>query len=150
MFKYRNAPRDLLQGWVVVAIDDHPPAFEVIDDILSFYGADVHTAVNGQEGLELIRQLRPRFVISDVSMPVMDGWELIAEVKADPLLRQIPIIALTAHAMKGDRERAIAQGFHNYLAKPLDPFKFLSQILILLEDIEDIQHDLQQKLSQAS
>src|SRR5690606_32880896 len=97
--------RDILQGWEVVVIDDEPDSLEVASRILRFYGANVYTASNGKEGLELIRHHRPKFVISDLSMPVMDGWEMLFEIQQDRHIAQIPIIALTAHAMMGDRTR---------------------------------------------
>lgn len=129
--------RDILQGWEVVVIDDEPDSLEVASRILRFYGANVYTASNGQEGLELIRRQRPKFVISDLSMPVMDGWEMLYEIQQDRHIAQIPIIALTAHAMVGDRTRAIEAGFYNYLTKPLTPSTFMGDLLRLLLDVPD-------------
>jgi adenylate cyclase len=88
--------RDLLSGWDVVVIDDEPDSLEVASRILRHYGANVHTAVNGKEGLALIRRVRPKFVVSDLSMPVMDGWEMLYEIQQDRFVAQIPVIALTA------------------------------------------------------
>jgi CheY-like chemotaxis protein len=131
--------RDILQGWEVVVIDDEPDSLEVASRILRFYGAIVYTAANGQEGLELIRRQRPKFVISDLSMPVMDGWEMLFEIQQDRHIAQIPIIALTAHAMVGDRTRAIEAGFYNYLTKPLTASTFMGDLLRLLLDVPDFQ-----------
>jgi CheY-like chemotaxis protein len=124
-----------LRGWNIVVVDDDPDSLDVATMILEYYGANVHTATNGKEGLTLIQLVRPRFVISDLSMPMMDGWGLIEEIKRDPSLSQIPVVALTAHAMLGHREKAIAQGFHNYLTKPLTPETFMHDLLSLLIDI---------------
>ena len=129
--------RDILQGWKVVVIDDEPDSLEVASRILRFYGANVYTALNGKEGLELIRHQRPKFVISDLSMPEMDGWEMLFEIQQDRHIAQIPIIALTAHAMMGDRTRAIEAGFYNYLTKPLTPSTFMGDLLRLLLDVPD-------------
>jgi CheY-like chemotaxis protein len=129
--------RDILQGWDVVVIDDEPDSLEVATRILRFYGANVYTAPNGKDGLELIRRQHPKFIISDLSMPVMDGWEMLYEIQQDRHIAQIPIIALTAHAMMGDRARAIEAGFYNYLTKPLTPATFMGDLLRLLMDIPD-------------
>jgi two-component system cell cycle response regulator DivK len=127
--------RDILRGWNIVVVDDDPDSLDVASMILEFYGANVHSASDGKEGLALIRSIRPRFIISDLSMPMMDGWGLIDELKRDPLLAEIPVVALTAHAMMGHREKAIAKGFHNYLTKPLTPETFIHDLLSLLIDI---------------
>jgi CheY-like chemotaxis protein len=131
-------PPDLLAGWDIVVNDDEPDSLEVAEIILDSYGANVHTATNGAEGLELVRKIRPRFVISDISMPVMDGWGFIHTLKNDRTLMDIPAIALTAHAMVGDRERAIAAGFHNYLTKPLTADTVIYDLLKLLMDIPEL------------
>ncbi len=135
-------PADLLSRWDIVVIDDEPDSLEVAEIILDAYGANVHTGCNGAEGLELVRQIRPRFVISDISMPVMDGWGFIHALKNDRSLMEIPAIALTAHAMVGDRERAITAGFHNYLTKPLTADTFIYDLLKLLMDIPELAEHL--------
>jgi CheY-like chemotaxis protein len=129
-----NVPirRDLLHGWDVLVVDDEPDSLEVATRILCFYGAEVFTAGNGQEALELVRKTTPRFIISDLSMPVMDGWGLLFELKQERETMEIPVIALTAHSMVGDRQRAIEAGFHNYLTKPLTAATFMKDLLKLL------------------
>jgi two-component system, cell cycle response regulator DivK len=130
-----DLPMDLLSNWDIVVIDDEPDSLEVAEIILDTFGANVVTATNGAEGLEVVREVQPRLVISDISMPVLDGWGFIHELKNDPALNGIPAIALTAHAMVGDRERAISAGFHNYLTKPLTADTFIYDLLVLLMDI---------------
>ncbi len=137
-----DIPRDLLAGWDVVVIDDEEDSLMVAEIILTEYGANLHTANNGEQGLAVVRRVRPRFVISDVSMPVMDGWGFIHALRTDPELRETPAIALTAHAMLGDRERAIEAGFHNYLSKPLTPDTFIIDLLNLLLDIPSLAESL--------
>lgn len=78
------------------------------------------TAGDGAEGLAAAARDRPDLVLMDLSLPVMDGWEATRRLKADPALRHIPVIALSAHAMRGDAERALAQGCDDYLSKPVD------------------------------
>lgn len=137
-----NISPDVLKDWDVVVIDDEPDSLEVARFILDFYGANVHTAVNGKDGISLVEEVKPRFVISDLSMPEMDGWEFISTLKLTPHMQDIPVIALTAHAMKGDRERAVAAGFHNYLTKPLTASTFMDNLLILLLDIPQLSQYL--------
>ncbi len=137
-----DIPRDLLQDWDVVVIDDEEDSLMVAEIILREYGANLYTASDGAEGLDIVRQVHPRFVISDVSMPVMDGWGFIHALRNDPDLHEIPAIALTAHAMIGDRERAVEAGFHNYLSKPLTPETFIIDLLNLLMDIPSLAASL--------
>jgi CheY-like chemotaxis protein len=131
-------PGNLLEGWTIVVLEDEPDSLEVAEIILGEYGANVCVAVNGEEGLALVKRVNPRFVISDLSMPVMDGWGFISQMKATPGLAAIPVIALTAHAMVGDRERAIAAGFHNYLTKPLTVDRFMGDLVRLIIDIPEL------------
>lgn len=85
-------------------------------------------AVNGQEGVSIAEKEKPDLILMDLSLPVMDGWEATRILKADPELQFIPVIALTAHAMKGDQKKALAAGCDDYLAKPLDEDELLSKI----------------------
>ena len=90
-------------------------------------------AVNGQEGVELAERERPELILMDLSLPVMDGWEATRRLKANDDLRSIPIIALTAHAMAGDKEKALAAGCDDYLVKPLDEDELMARIAKYLE-----------------
>jgi len=135
-------PQDLLQDWDIVVIDDEPDSLEVARYILDFYGATVHTADNGLSGLGLVESIKPRFVISDLSMPEMDGWKFLENLQTNTKIKDIPVIALTAHAMKGDREQAIGAGFHNYLTKPLTAATFMDELLVLLMDIPQLSEYL--------
>ena len=137
-----DLPKDLLQGWNIVVIDDEEDSLLVAQIILDEYGANTRTASNGEEGLSLIRTVRPKFVISDLSMPILDGWGLIHEMQNDPVLKDLPAIALTAHAMIGDRERAISAGFHNYLTKPLTVETFIQDLVNLLVVIPELANEL--------
>jgi CheY-like chemotaxis protein len=135
-------PGDLLKGWDIVVIDDEEDSLMVAQVILDEYGANTHTATNGEEGLTAIRAVHPKFVISDLSMPELDGWGVIDSMIKDPVLKNIPAIALTAHAMVGDRERAVAAGFHNYLTKPLTVETFIQDLVNLLIDIPTLANEL--------
>ncbi len=126
---------DLLVGWKVLIVDDEMDSADIISSLLEMYGAEVIIARGGQEGFDLAVKHRPRFIISDLSMPGVSGWEMLNKIKTTPATADIPVIALTAHAMKGDRERAFGAGFHNYLSKPLRPETFVNDLLILLTDV---------------
>ena len=89
---------------------------------------EVIEAVNGQDGVEAAERERPELILMDLSLPVMNGWEATRRLKANPELKSIPVIALTAHAMKGDRETALAAGCDDYLVKPLDEDELMEKI----------------------
>jgi CheY-like chemotaxis protein len=133
--------RDALKGWTILVVDDEPDSLEVAMRVLRHYGATVITAANGVEGMTVVHQTRPRLIITDLSMPDLDGWGFLYELKQDRATMHVPIFALTAHAMAGDRERAIAAGFHNYLTKPLTPATFMEDLMGLIEaDPQLAQH----------
>ncbi len=89
---------------------------------------EILTATNGAEGIELAERERPDLILMDLSLPVMDGWETTRRIKANEALRGIPIIALSAHAMKGDEDRARRSGCDDYLSKPLDEDVLLQKL----------------------
>lgn len=119
---------DDIHDWVVLIVDDEPDNVGVAQKVLSFNGAKVHIARNGLEGLAALEQLEPTFILLDLSMPEMDGWEMFARLRASPAVAGIPVIALTAHAMAGDREKVIRAGFNGYIAKPFRINSFLEDI----------------------
>jgi CheY-like chemotaxis protein len=108
-----------LATWNVLLIDDEPDNLEVIAETLHFHGIAVQTAHNGIEGLELLKTFVPTLILLDLSMPKMDGWEMRQRLKSDPRTQNIPVVAVTAHAMTGDKERALQAGFDGYLTKPI-------------------------------
>ena len=85
-------------------------------------------AVNGEQGLVLASREQPDLILLDISLPEMDGYEVARRLRADPLLGHIPLIAVTAHAMAGDEQLAIEQGFDDYLAKPIDEEKLWAKV----------------------
>lgn len=135
-------PKTLLNGWTIVLVDDEEDSLLVAEVILESYGATLYTARNGREGLRLIQQVRPDFVISDISMPVLDGWGLIDTMQRDRALANIPVIALTAHTRHQDRKKAFAMGFYNYLTKPLTVETFIQDLFKLLADIPSFAVEL--------
>ena len=128
-------PEWILKGWRVLVIDDEPDASEVTQYLLEMYGADVMTASSGNQGLELVHVHKPRFIICDVSMPDVSGLDVVKQLKSQPATSSIPVIALTAHAMAGDREKLIAHGFQTYLSKPVRPETFVEQLVEQLVEV---------------
>lgn len=123
-----------LEGKVILVVDDEADSLEVAETLLDELEMDIITATNGKEALEIAIRKHPDFIITDLSMPEMTGWDLVAALKQDRATLEIPVIALTAHAMAGDRHRAIAAGFHNYLTKPLNPDTFVTDFLAVVLD----------------
>jgi two-component system, cell cycle response regulator DivK len=96
---------------------------------------DVLTAADGAEGLRLAARERPNLILMDLSLPVIDGWEATRRLTANAALHDIPIIALSAHAMMGDREKALQSGCDEYLSKPLDENLLFAKLARLLEQM---------------
>jgi two-component system cell cycle response regulator DivK len=92
------------------------------------------TASDGAAGIELAERTRPDLILMDLSLPVIDGWEATRRIKANAVLRSIPIIALTAHAMSGDEEKARAAGCDDYLSKPIDEDLLYTKLRTFLGD----------------
>ena len=124
-----NLARGEVAGWTVLIVDDEPDNVAVARKVLEYGGAEVHTASNGVEGLKALETLKPSFILLDLSMPEMDGWEMLNRLRADESKPPVPVVALTAHAMAGDRERVMEAGFDGYIAKPFRLSTFMSEIL---------------------
>jgi CheY-like chemotaxis protein len=133
----------LLENEKVLVVDDEPDSLEVARAILEIYSVNVVVAENGRKGYEMALEHHPAFIISDLSMPEMNGWEMLEEIKNDGRVANIPVVALTAHAMRGDRDRALAAGFHNYLTKPLRPETFVGDLVRIIMDTPKISVALQ-------
>ena len=131
-------PRTILTDWDILIVDDDPGSLTLAGYILQYHGARVHTAINGDDGLRQSRQITPKFILSDISMPVMDGWQLLQHLKLDPITHDIPVLALTAHAMPADRTKVLKAGFHSYMTKPINPAIFVRDVLGVLSNIPEI------------
>src|SRR5688500_10696831 len=93
----------VLRGMKFLVVDDEPDNIGVVVKLLTLLGGEVIAAENGHEGLDQARSSTPDVVLTDLSMPIMSGWEFLYQLRQDPALQHIPVIALTAHAMAGDR-----------------------------------------------
>ena len=122
-----------VKSWTVLLVDDEPDNLEVVAETLEYRGAQVKTAANGLEALDVLDVCMPNLIIADLSMPKMDGWELRTKLKGDPKVQNIPLLALSAHAMIGDKERALAAGFDGYLTKPFDPAELVDVVTALAQ-----------------
>ncbi|MBN1964648.1 MAG: response regulator [Anaerolineae bacterium] len=104
----------------ILIVEDNPDNRTLINDILVALEYTVIEAIDGEEGISMARREQPDLILMDLSLPTMDGWTATRQIKSNPALSHIPIIALTAHAMVGDREKALDAGCDDYIAKPID------------------------------
>jgi two-component system cell cycle response regulator len=118
----------------VLIIEDNPINRELIDYLLRAHGFETLKALDGAVGLDMARRERPDLIVCDIQMPVMDGIEFAHHVKSDPLLRTTPLVALTALAMVGDRDRILVEGFDGYITKPIEPSTFVASINQYLQE----------------
>jgi CheY-like chemotaxis protein len=116
----------------ILLVEDNEMNRDMLARRLQRRGYEVLIAVDGAEGVAKAQADRPDLILMDMSLPVMDGWQATALLKATPETRVIPIIALTAHAMAGDREKAMEAGADDYDTKPIDFTRLLGKIEALL------------------
>lgn len=116
----------------LLLVEDNDMNRDMLSRRLTRRGYEVLIAVDGQQGIDETRRLSPDLVLMDMSLPVKDGWAATAELKSDPATSSIPVIGLTAHAMAGDRERAMQAGCDDYDTKPVELDSLLGKIEKLL------------------
>jgi CheY-like chemotaxis protein len=119
--------------WNVLIVDDEPDSVGVVEHIFVFHKARVRTASSGPACLDLLKQEVPNILFLDIQMPKLSGWEVLKQIRGDARLKDIVVIALTAHAMHGDRERILAAGFDGYFSKPISPLTFVKDVSAILE-----------------
>lgn len=118
----------------ILLVEDNEHNRDMLSRRLIKRGFDVVLACDGEEGLAVAAGERPALILLDLSLPKVDGWEVARRLKADAELRGIPIIALTAHAMDGDREKALAAGCDEYDTKPVELPRLLDTMKRLMDD----------------
>jgi CheY-like chemotaxis protein len=116
----------------LLIVDDNEQNRDLLSRRLQRRGFDVLLANDGQAGVEMARAEKPDLILMDMNMPQLDGWEATRQIKAEPDVAAVPVIGLTAHALEGDRERALEAGCADYHAKPVDFPKLMAQIEALL------------------
>ena len=112
----------------ILIIEDNPANIELMSFLLGAYGHTPLSAADGPRGVAAARSERPDLVACDVNLPGMDGFAVLAALKADPLLAGVPVLAVTALAMAGDREKVLAAGFDGYISKPIEPESFVAEL----------------------
>jgi two-component system, cell cycle response regulator DivK len=117
-----------MSGKSVLLVEDNEDNRIVYATILEHHGYRVLEAANGRDGLRVARAQRPDLILMDISIPLIDGWRVTAMLKNDAATADIPIVALTAHALASDRERAFQVGCDGYLAKPCEPRTVVEEV----------------------
>lgn len=113
---------------VVLYIEDNVHNRRLVNKILTSRGYSVVEAEDGESGLEKVHALKPPLILLDITLPKMDGIEVVRQIKADESVRHIPVIAVTASAMRGDRERFLESGCDDYLSKPIQMFELIEMV----------------------
>lgn len=116
----------------ILVIEDNPPALKLMTYLLTAFGYTVIPAGDGAEGLDLARRELLDLIICDIHLPKVDGYEVAKRLKGHPALGQIPLVAVTALAMVGDRDKILAAGFDSYIDKPIDPERFVRHVHALI------------------
>ncbi len=112
----------------ILIIEDNPTNMELMVYLLTAFGYTPLMAIDGANGVDTARETKPDLIICDIHLPKLDGYGVVDALKADPALRHIPVLAVTALAMVGDRERLLAAGFDGYIGKPIEPDTFVAEL----------------------
>jgi two-component system cell cycle response regulator DivK len=115
-------------GHQILVVEDNEKNMKLLRDVLRATGHEVLEASTGERALALAREQSPDLVLMDIQLPDMNGVEALAQLRSDPRTASLPVLAVTAQAMKGDRERFIGEGFDAYLSKPIDIDELLTTV----------------------
>jgi CheY-like chemotaxis protein len=121
-----------MSKWRILLVEDNDLNRDMLSRRLERRGYEVILAVDGRDGLKKAAEMLPNLILLDLSLPEMDGWEVLQRLKSDPGLKHIPVVALTAHALVTDRNRALEAGFDDYDIKPVDLPRLLAKMETLL------------------
>lgn len=117
---------------LILVVDDHATNLKLASEVLEMEGHRVLRAVDAEDALELLGTTVPELILMDIALPGMDGLALTRRLKADPVLRAVRIVALSAFAMKGDEEKALAAGCDGYISKPINTRTFAAQVMAFM------------------
>src|SRR5216684_2945636 len=112
----------------VLVVEDNPASLDLMVYLLKAFGHTPLSARDGLEGIAAARRELPDLILCDIQLPGADGVEVCRQLKRDPATRNIPMVAVTAYAMVGDREKLMARGFNGYLSKPINPQTFMAEM----------------------
>jgi CheY-like chemotaxis protein len=112
----------------ILIAEDNAVNRELLRELLELRGYAVVEACDGQEALQMIEQAQPELLLLDIGMPVMDGFAVIQKIRENPRLAKLPVVAVTAYAMRGDQERILSSGFDGYLSKPVNPSSLTQEL----------------------
>lgn len=121
----------------VLIVEDNEMNRDMLSRRLKRKGFDISIAVDGQEGVDKAREIHPDIILMDMSLPKIDGWQATRLIKSNPDTKRIPVVALTAHAMPEDREKALDAGCDDYDTKPVELPRLLEKIQILLLELDE-------------
>jgi CheY-like chemotaxis protein len=121
----------------VLVVDDNPESLDLMVYLLKAFGHVALSARDGSEGIQAARLEHPDLILCDIQLPGADGVEVCHELKEDPELRGIPVVATTSYAMVGDREKLLGEGFNGYMSKPITPQTFIDQMAPFLPAEKD-------------
>lgn len=117
----------------VLLIEDNEQNSYLTTFILESHGFEVLSANDGAKGISLAKEITPNLILLDIQLPLMDGYEVAAQLRNIETLNDVPIIAVTSYAMSGDREKCLAAGCNGYIEKPINPETFISEISVFLK-----------------
>jgi CheY-like chemotaxis protein len=122
-----------VQDWTVIVVEDTYDDIQLASAILTYHGVDVKVAINGIECLKLLEDINPTMIITDLSMPEMDGWEMLSQIRSNKLTSHIPVIAVTAYDSVDVAYDAANAGFDAYIPKPLSPRTFVDNLIEIIQ-----------------
>ena len=115
-------------GARILIVEDNAANLSLFEYLLKTGGHETLSATDGAEGMRLARENKPALILCDLQLPLLDGYEVLRQLRADPITRAIPVIAVTAFSMPGDRTKVAEAGFNGYVSKPIEPEIFVQQI----------------------